>query len=54
MSNFSKPFFHLLDLAGAIAELELIESLKTLPDNYYVISDVKLEINKAIISMVIG
>jgi len=36
------------DLAGAIAELELIESLRTLPDNYYVVSDVKLEINKAI------
>ena len=35
-------------LAGAIAELELIESLKTLPDNCCVISDVKLEVNKAI------
>lgn len=36
------------DFAGAIAELELIESLRTLPDNYYVISDVKLEANEAI------
>lgn len=36
------------DLAGAIAELELIEKLRTLPDNYYVVSDVKLEAKKAI------
>lgn len=36
------------DFAGAIAELELIESLRTLPDNFCVISDVKLEVNKAI------
>jgi len=36
------------ELAGGIAELELIESLKSLPDNYYVISDVKLEIRRAI------
>jgi ubiquinone biosynthesis protein COQ9 len=36
------------NLAGAIAELELIESLRTLPDNCYLISDVKLEANEAI------
>jgi hypothetical protein len=36
------------ELAGGIAELELIESLKSLPDNYYVINDVKLEIRRAI------
>jgi len=36
------------ELAGGIAELELIESLKSLPDNYYVINDVNLEIPKAI------
>lgn len=36
------------DLAGATAELELIENLRTLPDNYYVISDVKLEADTSI------
>jgi hypothetical protein len=36
------------EFAGARAELELIESLRTLPDNYYIINDVKLEIDKAI------
>jgi cellobiose-specific phosphotransferase system component IIA len=36
------------DLAGAIAELELIESLKKLPDNYYVISDINLSLDRAI------
>jgi len=36
------------DLAGATAELELIESLRTLPDNYYVISDVRLKVNRFI------
>jgi hypothetical protein len=36
------------NLAGAKAELELIESLRTLPDNYYVVSDVNLEINEAV------
>ncbi len=36
------------ELAGGIAELELIESLRTLPDNYHVISDVKLEIDKPV------
>ncbi len=40
---YSKLFFRLPDFAGAIAELELIEALKTLPDSYCVISDVKLE-----------
>lgn len=36
------------DLAGATAELELIENLRTLPDNYYVLSDVNLEADKPI------
>ncbi|MBK9925581.1 MAG: NERD domain-containing protein [Anaerolineales bacterium] len=36
------------ELAGGIAELELIESLKSLPDNYYVINDVTLEMPRAI------
>lgn len=36
------------DFAGGIAELEAIESLRTLPDNYYVISDVNLEAGEAI------
>ena len=36
------------DLVGAIAELELIESLRTLPDNYYVVSDVNLKIDEAV------
>jgi hypothetical protein len=36
------------DFAGALAELELIEKLRTLPDNYYVVSDVKLAARKSI------
>jgi len=36
------------DLAGGIAELELIDSLKTLPDNFYIINDAKLEVDRAI------
>lgn len=36
------------ELAGAIAELELIESLRTLPDSFFVINDVEIEINRAI------
>lgn len=37
-----------LELAGAIAELELLDSLKGLPDNYYVVSDVNLVLNRGI------
>jgi hypothetical protein len=36
------------DMAGALAELEVIEQLRTLPDNYFVISDIKLVANKSI------
>jgi hypothetical protein len=36
------------ELAGGIAELELIENLKALPDNFFVINDVEIEINRAI------
>ena len=36
------------ELAGALAELELINSLSSLPENHYIINDVKLKINKAI------
>lgn len=36
------------DLAGGIAELELIDNLKTLPDNFYIINDAKLEVARAI------
>jgi hypothetical protein len=35
-------------MAGATAELELIESLRTLPNNYYIVSDVTLELDRAI------
>jgi len=38
-SVFTSP-----DFAGAIAEMELIEKLKTLPDNYYLINDVKISL----------
>jgi len=36
------------ELAGGIAELELIENLKSLPDNYYVINDVNLKTRRYI------
>lgn len=36
------------ELAGGIAELELIESLKSLPDNCYIINDVFIKLIRAI------
>lgn len=36
------------ELAGGIAELELIESLKSLPSNCYIINDVLIELRRAI------
>lgn len=42
-SIFTSP-----DFAGAIAEMELIEKLKTLPDNYYLINDVKISLADSI------
>jgi len=36
------------DFAGAIAEMELIEKLKTLPHNYYLINDIKLRLKESI------
>ncbi|HCK67538.1 MAG TPA: hypothetical protein DHW49_14855 [Anaerolineae bacterium] len=36
------------DFAGAIAEIELIEKLKTLPDNYCLINDVKINLIESI------
>ncbi|MBL8097989.1 MAG: NERD domain-containing protein [Anaerolineales bacterium] len=36
------------NFAGAIAEMELIEKLKTLPDNYYLINDVKISLVESI------
>jgi hypothetical protein len=37
------------EFAGSIAELELIDSLRELPENHYVINNVKIEIRKPIL-----
>jgi hypothetical protein len=36
------------EFAGALAELELIEILRKLPDNYYIINDVRLHLDSGI------
>ena len=46
--NLLKTVLSSPELAGAIAELEMVDHLRTLPDNYFVISDVKLVANKSI------
>jgi Nuclease-related domain len=39
-------YYCCLFFAGAVAELELIELLRKLPENFYIINDVKLSLRK--------